>query len=528
MQVRYYAGVERALRRLGLLLRNLGKHGGSISPSVYETAQVLRFCPQLTEPFLLVSWLLRRQHVDGGWGDFDAPLYRTVPTLAAVLALHKYHDRAEARRACDKGLQFLASQHEVIDADTDQYLPVAIELILPRLLDDAEQEGIFLPRARFRHIDELRIQRIALIAVHPPPPNSPPMFSWEAWGKDPDPELVGEVGGVGHSPAATAWWLHLNEQKQTSTPADTAARERALAYLDAAAHAVGSGIPGVVPSPWPMNRFEQSFVLHTVVMAGLATCSGLMQPFAFQAKDLRNALTSAGIGFSDAFVPDGDDTSAAVAVVAAAGLPVNTVVLAPFQRPDHFVAYPFELQISHAVTARAVQVLGALGGDVTPWHSCIVRGQQPDGWWQSEKWNRSRLYGTHLALAGLEGDYSSVKQAAAGAFLRYQHEDGGWGSTSRSTPIETAFATLTLCRIVAESGDEESCLDAIYAAHRYLRRNSNVLRLCSQHVWISKDLFCARRIDQATILCALLAPYLSSRPVLANSDYNPRSIMAVQ
>jgi hypothetical protein len=216
------------------------------------------------------------------------------------------------------------------------------------------------------------------------------------------------------------------------------------------------------------------------------------------------SLTSQGLGFNDYFAPDGDDTAAAVAAVAAAGLPVDSDALNPFKRADRFVAYPFETHGSYTVTARAAHATRILGHSAVEWRPFILKSQQPDGWWTSDKWNRSRLYGTCVALSALDGDAYKNKSVAAEAFLRYQHSDGGWGCFGQSTLVETAFGVLALRAIVREGSCGAECLDALSAAHRYLRRMYQVRRVGTERMWICKDLYSATRIDHAAILCALL------------------------
>lgn len=497
------------LRRLRLLLHRVGQHGGAITPSVYETAQVLRFCPQLVDAEDVVNWLLAMQQQDGGWEQTDAPLYRTVPTLAAVLALREQGRTVQARRAWEAGWRYLTSQTEVIGAASGLYLPVAIELILPRLLDEAAASGLHLARGRFQHIEELNRQRLALIARMAPAPDSPPIFSWEAWGREAHPDLVGAIGGVGHSPAATAWWLHLD----AGHAAGRKARARCRSYLMEASRAGCSGVRGVVPGPWPMNRFEQSFVLHMIVLGGLAQQCELAALLEEQASDLqRHLATRGGVGFSDGFAVDGDDTAAAVHVATALGLDADETVLAPFQREDHFVAYPFELHMALSVTARGAQAMAARGRDVASLRKCIVQAQQAEGWWSSEKWNRSPLYGTLLALSALGKSAGAAKIKSAEAFLHKQQGNGGWGCFGHATAVETAYAVLALCRIVRDIGDESGwereCVEAIARGQQYLHELDRRRAVEKERLWISKDLYSARRVDQATILCALAAPAL--------------------
>ena len=507
MRAHSHASTDQAWGQLRKVVNNLGRGGGAITPSIYETAQVLRFYPELVEVDRVITWLLRNQQPDGGWGEMEAPLYRIVPTLAAILALRCYRSDGRVGRACAVGYRFLEEQDTAIVPDDSEYLPVAVELILPRLLDEMSEAGMGLAWARFKHIEELGDRRRKLIAEHTHTRSSPPVFSWEAWGVHPDPELVGSVGGVGHSPAATAWWLRLDKGRQSTC----AARSQARDYIAAAARATGLGIHGVVPGPWPINRFEQSFVLQTIEMAGLLTNRHLTSDLGPQLEDLRKALSAGGLGFSDHFAPDGDDTAAAVSVLTAAGLGANCSVLAPFERSQHFVAYPFEMHMSFTVTARATQAMSAAGRDVTTWRNSIVKAQQADGWWPSEKWNRSRLYGTSVALRALDGGVGSCQAAALEAYLNYQHDDGGWGCFGNSTPVETAFAVLALKRIGAHMGTDTPCTEVLRSAHNYLRQASSMGNVCTHRMWISKDLFSARRIDRATILCARLALSVPSR-----------------
>ena len=110
-----------------------------------------------------------------------------------------------------------------------------------------------------------------LIARLNPGPNTPAVFSWEAWGTVPDPRLVDEEGGVGNSAAATAAWL----QAAGHDPALLEARQRAEGYLHRAAMATPHQTPGIMPTAWPMELFERSFVLHALLIADLLDRRGI-------------------------------------------------------------------------------------------------------------------------------------------------------------------------------------------------------------------------------------------------------------
>src|SRR5262249_2934911 len=88
----------------------------------------------------------------------------------------------------------------------------------------------------------------------------------------------------------------------------------------------------------------------------------------------------------------------------------------------------------------------------------LVKNQEADGSWYG-RWGVNYVYGTYLALRGLQASGESDRQAhvlAAGEGLRsIQNADGGWGENcgsydngsftpARSTPSQTAWAILGL------------------------------------------------------------------------------------
>src|SRR5689334_18323098 len=134
--------VDILLADLRYLIGEIGKDGGLIGPSVYDTAQVTRFAPPNEGVWPALDWLLTQQRPDGGWGDPTVPRARDLPTLAAVLALHTYSKRKTTRAAIHAGLAFLRQQAAHWVGALSDDIPVGIELLLPRLLEEAAAAGL--------------------------------------------------------------------------------------------------------------------------------------------------------------------------------------------------------------------------------------------------------------------------------------------------------------------------------------------------------------------------------------------------
>ena len=226
------------------LVTALGKDGGLISPSIYDTAQVIRLYPpkEGVEPAL--HWLLNQQQVDGGWGEPEVPYARDVPTLAAVLALHTYAGaantgKAQHSHAIDAGLAFLDQQAEQWAEMPMDALPIATEMILPYLIEEANRLGLGINRAPYATLYQLRDRKCRYISSKPLEVSSPPTHSWEALGQQVQSIRPDRSGGIGHSPAATAAWLYQAQQRHShlNVCADDCAT--AQQYLVNAAAATG-------------------------------------------------------------------------------------------------------------------------------------------------------------------------------------------------------------------------------------------------------------------------------------------------
>ncbi|MBC8077105.1 MAG: hypothetical protein H7Y32_13595, partial [Chloroflexales bacterium] len=376
----------------------LGRDGGAIGPSVYDTAQVLRLAPPSGEhKWAALDWLIQQQHDDGGWGGANVPRARDVPTLAAVLALLPYTNRRSTRQAVEHGMAFLRRQSSQWAGALPDDLPVGVELLLPTLLDEAARHSLDLPHDAYKSLFALGRRRRRLIEQIKPGPASPAAHSWEAWGVEPDPGILDNPGSVGHNPAATAAWLYA----AAARPDLAAQREQAQHYLAGAAGATGVNIAGVVPTVWPITRFEQSNALYALLIGGILHHPALRDVVVTQVAALGRAMRPGGLGFSDWFAPDGDDTAEALAVLRACDQPMSIATMQHFACEDHYCAYPGELQSSISVTTHAAHVLASCGADNRSALAYLLERQLPDGRWPGDKWNGAWLYTTSHALVVL-------------------------------------------------------------------------------------------------------------------------------
>jgi len=137
------------------------------------------------------------------------------------------------------------------------------------------------------------------------------------------------------------------------------------------------------------------------------------------------------------------------------------------------------------ITGRTLEAFGRIGidGSAKPVRRAVAylaRKQDTEGTWYG-RWGCNYIYGTWLALRGLEGageDLSQERYQRAGSWLRrHQNEDGGWGELPRSydepgrrgigpsTPSQTAWALLGLFSL----GDRTS--PSVRRGIEYLLRN---------------------------------------------------------
>jgi hypothetical protein len=258
----------------------------------------------------------------------------------------------------------------------------------------------------------------------------------------------------------------------------------------------------VLPTVWPIDRFELSFGLYPLALAGVLDHPALAHVVAPRLDELATALKPEGIGVSDQFRPDGDITAASLAVLSQAG---RSPALAPLQRfacDDHFCAYPGELQSSLSVTAHAIHALAEVGADTKPYQNFIAAHQLPDGRWPGDKWHGSWLYTSSRAMIALHAcGVGEPLGAAVDALAAHQHPNGGWGAIAPN-PEETAYTALALLTLLHSDWYVERVTPLLSRARRYLLASYRPFADNLTPLWQGKELYLPTRIARAYILSA--------------------------
>jgi hypothetical protein len=490
------------LTHLRDLTSQLGSDGGLIGPSVYDTAQVLRKAPPPEGVWEALEWLITQQQADGGWGDPAFPLARDVPTLAAILAIHQYSTRVHEQKVINAGIQFLwqhAFQHWSIHLP--EALPVAIELLLPQLVNEAIEAGLDVPTGPYEALFSVGQKRQKALASRDIPANTTAVHTWEAWGNYPDPKYLDHYGGVGHNPAATAAWLQAAQAHPELADACVIAQR----YLAQASAATITNIPGVVPTVWPITRFEQSNSLYALLISGMLDHPGLKDIIPDKLTSLLKAFTPTGLGMSDIFMSDGDDTAEGLAVLHTMGYDAPIHILDKFAYNSHFAAYPGELQPSISVTAHALHTLNLTGQTRLETEAYLIERQQNNGTWSSDKWNSSWLYTTsHIMIAINHPRNGDALKRAMHAILINQQPDGSWGSGTPNAE-ETAYAIIALRQNLHNptlSVFNERMIKSLSIAEQWMLDNYRPFHTSYKPIWLGKEIYRAYRLSRIIELVA--------------------------
>jgi Squalene-hopene cyclase C-terminal domain/Prenyltransferase and squalene oxidase repeat len=498
------------ISELCTLVAELGQDGGLVSPSIYDTAQVLRFypCPESVEP--ATDWLLAQQQADGGWGDPAAPYARAVPTLSTLLALQHHGDRVPDK-VYAAGFAYLQDQAPLWQELVIDALPIATEMILPCLLDEAITRGLPITRTPYHFLYQLRRQKCQQISKHPLRAGTPPVYSWEALGQEAQPDLIDESGGIGHSPSATAAWLH----QAIKQPALADLCHSAITYLQRAAAVTGVNVPGVVPNVWPITGFEMSYGPYALLVTKLLSHPHLHEALGTQLRCLEHILVRGqGISFGEYFMPDVDETAVGLAVLYSAGYPVDTQVLQQFKYGDHFHTFPHELNPSVLSNAHALYALAGIKQHSEGVAQFLRKRQGADGRWLPDKWHSSWLYTTLETVLAFEqlGSLAEVNHAID-LLLTTQKQDGGWGSGMCATQVETSYALIGLNAVHQRNLSNDAITDAIQRGHQWLQHQYKRQSPTREHLWLGKELYSPYRVDRIYVVSALLSVLLQKEEV---------------
>lgn len=491
---------KRLLADLRVLLLEMGTNGGLVGPSIYDTAQVLRFSPpQDVGP--VVEWLLEQQHSDGGWGSLVVSRARDLPTLATLLALHQ----AAPERTCaaiEAGLTFLRSHAACWYGALTEDIPVGIELLLPALLEEAKRVHLLIDSRPYAELITLGQKRRHILKGRRFPAGTTALHSWEALDIPPDMSVIDGSGGIGHSPAATAAWLFA-----TADRVDLASQHAAaVRFLEQASLATGVGIAGVMPTIWPIMHFERVWMLYTLQLGGLLRWNELHNLVEPQIDHVSHSLRHTGLGMSEWFITDGDMTSTALAMLAGSGRKPDLAILQQFAQPEGggYTTYFGELQQSISVTVHAAHALALLNGDACRPLQSLLKQRSEGKTWAGDKWHASWLYLTsHTIAAYCAAGQAAIARESLPALRNACRPDGSWGSDGYAFE-DTAYAVLALLaldRVDALDADDYTMMDR---AQQWMQHHYYSLVQHSQPRWIGKELFRPSRIVHATILSAML------------------------
>ncbi|WDZ84167.1 prenyltransferase/squalene oxidase repeat-containing protein [Micromonospora cathayae] len=505
---------------------------GRSSVSVYETGRLVSLSPWLTLHVERIRHLLDAERPDGGWGGPDDG-YALVPTLSATEGLLAALRRGDldavaeplakgAVAAVDRGLVFLRDRLATLDASRLPDMP-AVDLIVPALVEAlaahlaALRETPVAGLEAWRDVPapplppglrRTRLERVraALASGHPLPEKL--LHALEVTG--PAAHRAAGVapvgpGTVGASPAATAAWLG------TPDPGTDVARR----YLEAVVRQYG----GPVPCTSPISVFERSWVVSTLIRAGLP----VPVPATVLA-GLRDTLGPTGTATAPGLPADADTTSVTLYALATSGQPVDPSSLWSFDTGEHFCTWPGEDGASITTNAHVLDALGwhlrhpgpatgdggtvpsadraRLAAAVHRLSAWLADRQEAEGSWCSDRWHASPYYATWCAVLALH-DYGvgpavgPAVQRAVRWVLAGQHADGSWGRWG-GTAEETAYALQVLC--VAGATSTPATAQAVDRGRRWLSTVESVED--GPALWHDKDLYRPSLIVRAAVLAA--------------------------
>jgi halimadienyl-diphosphate synthase len=496
-----------------------------ISPSAYDTAWVARLGDDTPLfPDALV-WLTENQNDDGSWGNGEV-LERLTPTLGALIAFRTHKHWGFYEQEVEAGVRYiressthLANGTGPLDRNGSSQpaiLPVAFELVLATLLQDALALGLDLPENLADRFEGYRQEKLKKLAQVPPEnlAQTSIIHGLEFCGSQlpAAPENFVQLvdGGVGISPAATACVY------MSTPPEQVYLRERMYHYF------LDSRIQDGGGAAWPVisciDTFEWIWAYYNLHLWKRRTNSDLADYPELQAqieRCLRETYNcwseKTGLGTASLFLPDSDSMALAYLVLQESGYKPD-VTLAPlatyWREPGYLVTYGFERDPSTSANIHALEALTVAGNkpDANLLVNFLEEQRRGLPFWQ-DKWHISPYYPTSHALAAYcRLDAARATSDAVVEWIKNsQNPNGSWGwETRQGTMEETAYALQALM-VYAETYEwSEDRRLAAKAGAEYLRQEYRPFEWEEDLLWISKTRYSPLLVVHSTVLSALL------------------------
>ncbi|KAI0444326.1 hypothetical protein F4803DRAFT_573310 [Xylaria telfairii] len=508
---------------------------GSMSSSIYDTAWLAMLQKSNGKN---VEWrfpecfefIIHHQLPCGGWASYATHVDGILNTAAALLALKKHLkmcpeniDWQERTTKAEKALSKMLNSLDIQIADQ-----VGFEILIVQHIALLQNEGVYLA-LEAGNIEALGKVRQEKLAKLPPASvyNTPSTLyhSLEA--------LIGHIdfdqvsrwrepnGSMMGSPSSTASYLMYA----------TSWDEAAEAYLQNVLESGSGHRNGSVPSAWPTSIFETSWVVATLLEAGVGIIADdnvkIIGTYLQQALETGKGT----VGFAPGSLPDADDTAKAIIALCGLGYrPSVDGLLRAFETNDHFITYPNERNPSFTTNCHVLISLLQLG-DSGCYISQIrkatiyLTSRAFMGDWR-DKWNRSEYYPRMLlikayrllyhrsdlarelfkSLPDLEDQIAIITLDCLRSLLLQQEISGAWGGNICEV---TSYAILTLTSLLSLPWVEQVEVSLVVAA---LTRGKAFLYLqrdqwsCGHRLWIEKVNYACDTLSQAYCLAAVLVP----------------------